>query len=126
MLLVISPVQEDHIFIQNALRDQEIPVLGVSTAREGLALLRHRPARLVIAEKELPDGDWKHLLTALAEMSCPPLLIVASRQADDCLGGYDVLAKPFSREELSRVAQQAYAHHARIPAPPGILTPAWT
>ena len=56
-------------------------------------------------------------------MMDPPLLIVTSRFADERLwaealnvGAYDVLAKPFERDEVNRVLTSAWVRRARATA----------
>jgi DNA-binding response OmpR family regulator len=69
----------------------------------------------VIAERDLPLGDWKDLLAAIRLLPDPPLLIVTSRLADEYLwaevlnlGGHDVIAKPFLLAELRWVLAGAW------------------
>jgi DNA-binding response OmpR family regulator len=114
MLLVISPYQEDYATVRNAAPSGIYPVSAAHTVREALAVLHRQPARIVITERDLPDGDWRQVLDALPQLPRPPLLIVASRHADDRLwaevlnlGGYDVLIKPFDQQELTRVLHLA-------------------
>jgi len=68
---------------------------------------------VILCDSELPDGNWKDLLVAVAGIQSPPLAIVISRLADEYLwaevlnlGDYDVLAKPFNSGE-SAMAQNA-------------------
>lgn len=63
---------------------------------------------MVISEQDVPGGGWKKILSALQQLSRPPLLVVTSRLADEYLwaevlnpGGHDVLAKPFRAKELA-------------------------
>jgi DNA-binding response OmpR family regulator len=116
MLLVISPFEEDHASIRNAIPASDCPVCVAPTAHEGLALLRRQSARVVITERDLPDGNWRQVLDALQSLAQAPLLIVTSRHADERLwaevlnlGGYDVLSKPFDQQELARVLYLACA-----------------
>jgi len=58
-----------------------------------------------------------HVLAETLNLSDPPLLIVASRLADEYLwaealnlGAYDVLAKPFDADEVVRVLRSAWFH----------------
>ena len=117
MLLVISPFDADHASIRNAIPTGDCPVSVAPTAHEGLAFLRRQAARIVVTERDLPDGNWRQVLDALRPLTPAPLLIVASRHADERLwaevlnlGGYDVLSKPFDPQELSRVLHLACAH----------------
>jgi DNA-binding response OmpR family regulator len=79
-------------------------------------LLRHS-VHVVIVTKDVPDGNWQEMLDHLRRLARPPLLIVTSRIADEHLwaevlniGGYDVLAQPFERDELVRVIASARRH----------------
>ncbi len=95
----------------------------VATCREAVKFARAHETPVVISERRLPDGDWKSLLNELEKLRSCPRLIVTSRFADDelwaevlNLGGYDVLAQPFDREEVHRVVHLAW-HHSRGKAP---------
>jgi len=77
------------------------------------------PPRVVVCERDLPDGSWKDVLEMSASLPCPPPVIVTSRMADDYLwaevlnlGGYDVLAKPLDTQELSRSLNLAWERWA--------------
>src|SRR5690348_11260697 len=76
-------------------------------------VLRHRP-RIVICERQLPDGNWREVLGIVETLHHPPVVIVTARDCDSDLrqevlarGGADVLAKPFGPEQLNRVIEQA-------------------
>ncbi len=114
-VLVISPVEEDHLILRNLFSHSKWHVDGVSKwERARVHPTLHRTP-VVICERDLPDGDWKEVLTALSQFGDPPSLIVTSRLADDYLwaevlnlGGYDVLMKPFERTEVFRVVSLAW------------------
>ncbi|HWB98102.1 MAG TPA: response regulator [Bryobacteraceae bacterium] len=115
MLLVISHSEQDYQAIRSVVPENAGPVRLAQTAREGLAFLSSYPVEVVVCERDLPDGDWRGILSATWHLPKPPLLIVISRHADESLwaevlnlGGYDVLLKPFYRDELARVIQQAF------------------
>jgi len=62
------------------------------------------------------------VLAETLKLPDPPLLIVASRLADEYLwaealnpGAYDVLAKPFDAEEVIRVLRSAWFHKGMRP-----------
>ena len=72
---------------------------------------------IVISEGDLPWGSWQTILQITSLVAEPPLLIVASRFADERLwaealnlGAWDVLAKPFDAEEVLRVVASAWRH----------------
>jgi DNA-binding NtrC family response regulator len=82
-----------------------------------LAAIDQEPVAVVICDRDWAGNDWKALLDEFSGLSRPPMLIVASRLADDRLwaealnlGAYDVLAKPFDASEVVRIAGLACAH----------------
>ena len=69
------------------------------TRSEARAFMETTPVRVVISERELPEGGWREMLEDLMERSEPPPLLVTSRLADDSLwaevlnmGGYECYA----------------------------------
>lgn len=75
------------------------------------------------------DGDfgWRQMLDRFRSLPDAPFLIVTSRLADDRLwsealnlGAYDVLAKPFDSNEVTRVLSMAWIRWVERSA-----TPAW-
>lgn len=73
--------------------------------------------RVVVCERDLPDGNWKDILEIARSLPAPPPVIVTSRLADDYLwaevlnlGGYDVLGKPLDKGEVSRSIRLAREH----------------
>ena len=94
---------------------------------------------VILCERELPDGNWKTVLSACENSPDSPLLLVTSKTADENLwaevlnlGGYDVLMKPFELGEVTRVIgmawRQWFTRSLRQPIvadgiPPKILSP---
>jgi hypothetical protein len=72
---------------------------------------------IVLCERESLAGTWQDVLAHVGSFSVPPMLIVASRTADEYLwaealnlGAYDVLAKPYQPSEVVRVLSMAWLH----------------
>jgi DNA-binding NtrC family response regulator len=132
-VLSISPVDEDHFFLQNILNCLQVTldpsrtftVNSCATLASGIAALRKHQFEIVVCERDLPPGSWKDVLDQVTILPDPPSLIVTSRLADERLwaealnlGAYDVLAKPFDRTEAMRVvsgAWRAWGGPARLP-----------
>lgn len=81
---------------------------------KALESVRRHGVRVVIADANLPGWSWQHIHRDLLRLPVPPELVVTSRMADEHLwaevlnlGGYDVLARPFDREEVERVIAAA-------------------
>jgi DNA-binding response OmpR family regulator len=131
LVLSISPMEEDHFFLQNILNHGTIDpsrtfeVNFCATLASGLLSLRKRQFEVVVCERDLSPGSWKDVLEQVTILPDPPSLIVTSRLADERLwaealnlGAYDVLAKPFDRTEAMRVvgaAWRAWGGPVRLP-----------
>ena len=122
-LLVVSPFPEDHRVLGEALAGTGIPVSRALNLRQTREQLKRRRSSIavVVTERELPDGTWKDVQSMVESLFLPPLLIVASRTPDAYLWaevlntcGFDVLAKPFARDETARVLGYALRHYQAL------------
>jgi len=114
LVLLISPDPEDAVFMREIASTLGCQLESASDRYEAELALRRDVFGVVIAERDLQDGDWRDVLRCLERYSYNPLLIVVSRLADERLwaevlnlGGFDVLAKPFAHEEANRVIDYA-------------------
>jgi DNA-binding response OmpR family regulator len=114
-VLSVSDSEADNRALGHLFRHTKWILLESKSCLEAITLLRRGDVPVVICDHVLPDGDWKDILATASDLPNPPLLIVASRFADDRLwadvmnfGGYDVLEKPFNRPELVRVVSMAW------------------
>ncbi|HTQ55675.1 MAG TPA: response regulator [Bryobacteraceae bacterium] len=89
----------------------EWEVRDVSSCREAVQALDEQGFGVCICAGAMEDGDWRSVLAGFERRADAPNLIVTSRLADERLwaevlnlGGYDVLAQPFDRDEVLRVA----------------------
>lgn len=112
--LLLGRFENDWSLVHDIFHQAGWRLLRARNRRQALHRLVGEPVQVVIAESQLPDGDWKNVLLELRRMPSPPNLVVASRTADDRLwaevlniGGYDVLSQPFEAEELRRVVTSA-------------------
>ncbi len=116
-VLVVSPFEDDHLFLNYIFSHSNWRVHTARSHREAFEILRQAPIPVVICESEVAQGTWKDLLAEFGHLAEPPLLIVTSRLADESLwaevlslGGYDVLMKPFDRTEVVRAISLAWMH----------------
>lgn len=105
--LAISASAEDIAFLKSRLKEANWKLYVAGTYREAFSKLRQIRVPVILAECQLPDGNWKDLLSQLAAMLDRPRLIVFSRHADERLwaevldfGAFDLLATPFREDEL--------------------------
>ena len=114
-VLLVSPLKEDQLCLDQIFAASNWKAHAVCTCREALVFLRRNAAAVVICELDLPDGNWRDMLDAMAALARPPSLIVTSRLADECLwgevlnlGGWDVLAKPLHGKEVLWAVDSAW------------------
>jgi DNA-binding response OmpR family regulator len=105
--LAISPIIEDLLFLEQKFQAVDWKLYIAHTYRDALIELRYVRVPIVLCECQLPDGNWKDVLSQLAPMLERPRLIVVSHDADERLwsevlnlGGFDLLATPFREAEL--------------------------
>ena len=113
-VLVVSPSL--NLALSGILGGASCPlaVLHSPDCEQALAHLADSSISVVICETLLPDGSWKDLLACMGRVRASSVLVVTSKVADESLwaevlnlGGYDVLAQPFDREEVTRVVRSA-------------------
>lgn len=130
-VLSVSPLEEDHLSLQAIVGHSTWRVLNADGVPAALALLQRHEISVVLCEGDLKPGTWIDMLENLGALPHPPSLIVTSRLADDRLwaealnlGAYDVLAKPFDRNEVFRSVKlgwqrwhnQTHAHEKAMTA----------
>jgi DNA-binding NtrC family response regulator len=106
-VLAISRSVEDLAFLEERFKEARWKLYIARTYREALAQLGRLRVPVVLSECQLPDGNWKDVLSQLAPMIQRPRMIVCSRNADDRLweevlnlGAFDLLITPFREHEL--------------------------
>jgi len=114
-VLAISPMEEDHLFLANIFSHTNWQLRTAHTWGDALAMLGRQRIPILVCERELLDATWKEVLAELPHLPERPILIVASRLADESfwaevlnLGAYDVLMKPFDATEVFRVVSLAW------------------
>jgi CheY-like chemotaxis protein len=119
-VLAINLDSEHIVTLARLLRGSNWMLQPAGTCREAVALSRTTRAAVVLCAPEMPDGDWRSLLSGLHELPQSPAVVVASRLAEEHLwaevlnlGGYDVLLLPFDRSELVRVLFLAWCDFIR-------------
>jgi DNA-binding response OmpR family regulator len=115
-LLLVGSLDEDLIQLLHIISDTEWNIYWYTNRGDALASLQKNAISAVICDRELQDSDWRGFLYRLESLVKPPPLIVMTRFADDRFwaevlnrGGYDVLIKPFSAEEVLRTVRSACA-----------------
>lgn len=117
MLLLVGAVEDGNGRDESIFSQFRWSTQRVNSCREALPMITQGLHRVIVSERDLPDGNWKDVLRLATARRDPPLVIVTSRLADDYLwaevlnlGGYDVLAKPLDRNEVQRTIWLAWHH----------------
>jgi len=115
-VLAVMPHEGDHRMLDMMLPSPKWNLHKSRTLTAATKQLRgHRLIGVVLCERDLLPGSWKEMLDYIRRVDPPPLLIVASRFADEQLwaealnlGAYDVLAEPFDATEVTRILSLAW------------------
>ncbi len=120
--MLASHVDEDHRFLKRVFDQRRWYLIATRTVEGALSLLQRYSIPVVVTERDLPGGGWKAMLAGLEHLRRAPLLVVASRLADDYLwaealnlGAHDVIAKPFRTSELEWVLENAWRRWGAAP-----------
>jgi DNA-binding response OmpR family regulator len=120
--LLVGEYKGDRLLIHDVFRSLGWKLFEARDRGKALECLDRNRVHVVIAESDLPNWNWKRVLSDLRGCARPPQLVVTSRQADESLwsevlnvGGYDVMAQPLERNEVERVIASAHRHFDRQP-----------
>ncbi len=112
--LLVGEFETDRLLVHDVFRKFGWRLFEARDRRRAMRCLERHPVHVVIAGTDVPNWNWRKVLSDLRRLLPPPQLIVTSRTADECLwaevlniGGYDVLAQPLAREEIERVVAAA-------------------
>jgi len=116
-VLSVSPLDEDHSSLRAIVGHSGCRLFDANNLGASLALLQKHDVAVVVCEKDLVPGSYIELLEHVMVWPNAPSLIVASRLADERLwaealnlGAWDVLAKPFDRNEVLRCVNSGWQH----------------
>lgn len=114
-VLVLSPREEDHSMLSRVFAHTAWMVHHSRDLEAAMACLREYSVSVVLCDCFFDGYSWKNFPDQLSQHPSAPTLIVASDIADGRLwaevlnlGGYDVLAKPFSLPEVIWVVLGAH------------------
>jgi len=124
-VLSISPIEQDHCSLQEIMGHSSWRTFTARHLAGARDLIRYEDIAVVLCEQHLGHGSWIDVLDHCNELPQPPSVVVTSRLADDRLwaealnlGAWDVLAKPFDRNEVLRSVKAAWQHwfdHGKMP-----------
>jgi DNA-binding response OmpR family regulator len=115
--LLVGEYENDRFLVHEVFKKLGWRLFEARDRRRAMQCLERNPVQVVIAKTDVPNWNWRRVLSDLRKQAKPPQLIVTSRTADESLwaevlniGGYDVMAQPFERYEVERVIASAHRH----------------
>jgi DNA-binding NtrC family response regulator len=120
-LLAVSANEDDLRSLRDILDDSQWIVRSAQSCTEARRWMEREKLAVVACQRTLPDGSWRDLYNLTTSLADPPPVVVVSRHADEKLwaevlnlGGYDVLASPFEKDEVARVMEMASRHGRQV------------
>jgi len=114
-VLLVSPWKEDHKSLEEIFTHTNWQLSTADTLERAVSLLRTDEHAVVICERSVQQRSWKDLLERTRAMPSQPLVLVTGLHPDDRLwaealnlGAYDVLPRPFDRQEVVHVVSAAW------------------
>ena len=111
VVILATPFARDLQYLRQLIEEKQMEPVAAGAYREVLAAIGRFGAMAVVCDESL---QWRDLLSRLAEDCDPPRMIVVAAASSQglwaevlSLGGFDVLTKPFLKNEVERVLAQA-------------------
>lgn len=105
--------------LRGMLQHEALSIATCSRCCEAVNQLDGSRPRIVLCDRDLPDGSWQAVFRETCKLDPAPLLLVASWHADESLwtevltaGGYDVLPRPFERADVTRILAMASGYES--------------
>ena len=120
-VLIVDDEPEIRESLREYLNLSGIPTLEASSGNEAIAMLRRYSIIAVLTDNRMSDGTGVDLLTKMrgAGIRIPVVFITSSDERELMkraiqLGAFDFIMKPFSFDEVVKVAQEARAVGIKI------------
>jgi DNA-binding response OmpR family regulator len=116
-VLLASAQAEDHRVLGLSLTDSRWTLSSVKDLWEARAALARVEAPIVLYDRDFPGATWQEGFDLLSSVRKPVALLLLSNVSDPYLwdevvhhGGFDILTRPFSREEVTASLLFARTH----------------
>jgi FixJ family two-component response regulator len=108
---------DDYVALQALLQGTPWMPIQAANWSDTVKLARQVDAPVILYDRDLPGLEWQKGIPRLVGASSTPCLILLSDVSDPYLwdelvrhGGFDVLTRPFQREEVLAMLDFAYTH----------------
>lgn len=116
-VLIAGGNSDDQRAMQDLLRGSRWRTVVATEWGEALAVVQGSAIPVVLCDRDLPGAEWQQGIASLHRAGVHPEVILLSSVADPYLwnelvqaGGFDVLARPFHRDEALAMIEFAYTH----------------
>lgn len=114
-VLAVMPAAEDRTALDRILTGPAWSLRKATTLTSAVDQISKKHPPLILCSHDVEGASWKDVLDHIRGLAVSPLLVVASRMADEHLwaealnlGAYDVLAMPFEASEVQRTLSLAW------------------
>jgi two-component system response regulator CpxR len=114
-VLALSQAEHDHTCLQHILDHTSWSLWPARNIADAVETIQRYRIPVVVTSEQLPDGNWKDLLSQLQCLPEPPEVILMTTKSDERLwsdvlrsGAYDVIPKPFNNSEVFRIVSLAW------------------
>ena len=116
-LLCIFPSTADRDLLHQLSARNSWGVIFASSRDEARDALRNVQPQIILLDREADLADWRYTVSSLSAASNGACVLLVSRVADEYLwndvvsnGGYDVVRRPLSEEDLLRNVRLAWSY----------------
>jgi FixJ family two-component response regulator len=125
-VLIFTARPEDEVELKELLEDTPWELQALPLGEDAAAALKTAAVPIMLFDRDAADCTWREKMTGLAKSRRNACVILLSNVSDQYLweevvqhGGFDLLARPFRKEQLLSMLLFAYAH-CRTPWPKAI------
>ncbi len=122
-LILVTSRAEDVAELNELFHDTPWELAQATELKDACAVLKAASVPILLFDRDAPGPDWKTAIKRLIQARKNACVILISGVADQYLweevihnGGFDLLTRPFRREQLLSALIFAYAH-CRTPWP---------
>jgi two-component system, NtrC family, response regulator len=113
-VLILTGAQETRSALSRIFAHHGWDVREGAAKADAAEWLTREPARLIVTDSKLPDGNWLDILALAQEVAPEIQVVVTDPHADEALwaevlyrGAFDVIVQPLDEHEVVRVGQSA-------------------
>ncbi len=120
-ILSVPGTEPDRQLLDEISRRNHWNISFASSSGEAREWLKRTKPQIILIDRDIDGADWRYAVSSLAAESGGACVLLISRVIDDYLwnevvtnGGYDVLRKPLSENEVMRNVRLAWSYWTSI------------